>query len=146
MPRAVFKKIEVPFKQPDRCADCPFVGLIPEGQRLKNGKETHVCLATFDAMSRRAIYLRKSAKLEDGKTLKRWCDEDWERWREEGYLNITHENLKTYRDPYDRTRQMVIKFHYKGKTPQKPQTGFAGGFFEGFDDDNTEQDSDEQQE
>ena len=47
---------------PDSCYECPMLGLIPEGQR--DGKWTHVCCATGDALTGRGIKVKVSKKAE----------------------------------------------------------------------------------
>lgn len=112
MPRKSFIPTQLPPEQPDRCADCPLLGLIPKEQRPKGSKETHVCIGTHHAISGRGILVRKSQR-DSHHPLRRPCDSKWEAWmtlpgRTYG-MPYTHYLL--YRMPYEQGQQMKIIFH-----------------------------------
>lgn len=55
MPKHNTTPIQLPAEQPDCCALCPLVGIIPKANRPKGTKETHCCLGTMEALSGRGI-------------------------------------------------------------------------------------------
>lgn len=116
MPKRCFYSVVLPMVQPDCCAECPLLGLIPKGERLKGSKETHVCLGTYEALSGRGTKVRASGR--DGNhPWRRPCDKKWGLWttlpgRVFGYRS---EYYLRYRLPVEQGRQMVIKFHGNAK-------------------------------
>ena len=87
--------VRISQEQPDRCDQCPLLGLIPEGQR--QGKWTHVCCATGDPLTRVGIRINaRERKVKDPKhPWSRGCDALWADW---WHANPHH----TYRIPIDR--------------------------------------------
>ena len=64
MPKKNFIKVKIAPVQPDRCTDCPLLGIVPKHQRPKGSLETYVCIPTRHAMTSRLIRSRVSeAKL-----------------------------------------------------------------------------------
>lgn len=112
MPKRVFRKIRIPLEQPDCCASCPLLGVIPKEERPFGTKETHVCIARQEAISARGILVKKSER-DSHHPLKRPCDEFWELWtRLPGSMYpMKDEFYMRYRLPYESNQQMVIKFH-----------------------------------
>ena len=53
MPKRIFVKVKLPPQQPDRCLDCPLLGLIPEEERKHNSKKTYVCMKMAKALAGR---------------------------------------------------------------------------------------------
>lgn len=102
MPKQLFTKVQLPAEQPSCCAACPLLGLIPPVERPKGSKETHVCLATHDALAGRGIVSQHDRH-------KRPCDHLWESWPR--VYGVQREHYMRYRVPYDQSKQMVIKFH-----------------------------------
>ena len=47
MPKRLSVFVKLPEQQPDRCQDCPLLGLIPVEMRKHGSKKTHVCLGTY---------------------------------------------------------------------------------------------------
>ena len=120
MPRKIYEKVKLPSQQPDMCELCPLLGRIPPEEREPGSQETLVCLGTGDAMNTR-IARSRASKHDSKHPLKRWCDKLWERWQMEplyGNLPVRIVDLCRYRDPYIRSRQLVIKFHSK-RGPKK---------------------------
>jgi hypothetical protein len=115
MPAKPFKQVELKPQQPDCCLECPLLGQIPPGERKPKSQETLVCLGTRHALNARIARSRASAH--DSKhPLKRWCDEDWERWQEDPYfgkLPVRKIDISRYRDPWERSQQLPIIFHEK---------------------------------
>lgn len=106
--------MHLPPEQPDCCFDCPLCGLIPKDcpDKPKGSKETHVCLATWEAMSGRGIKVRAS-KRDSHHPLKRPCDTKWEAWMklpERCYL-LPDVVYLHYRLPFENGLQFKIKFH-----------------------------------
>lgn len=106
--------IQLPPEQPDCCFDCPLCGLIPKDQpdKPKGSKETHVCLATWEALTGRGIKVRASGR-DSHHPLKRPCDTKWEAWMklpERCYL-LPDVVYLHYRLPFENGLQFKIKFH-----------------------------------
>ena len=80
MPKRVTRWIVLPADQPNCCADCPFLGLIPKEQdRPKGSKKTLVCCATWEAISKRGSRIKKSQR-DKCHPLHRPCDDMWGFW------------------------------------------------------------------
>ena len=60
MPKRNFIKVKIAPVQPDRCSDCPLLGIVPKHQRPKGSLETYVCIPTRHAMTSRLIRSRVS--------------------------------------------------------------------------------------
>ena len=122
MPIKPFKQIYLRPEQPDCCNECPLLGLIPEAEREFGSQETLVCLGTRHALNARIARSRKSEHTPKH-PLKRWCDDEWERWQEEPYfgkLPVRKIDVSRYRDPWERSQQLPIIFHNKrGRKPKK---------------------------
>lgn len=97
-------------QQPDCCAECPLLGLIPESQR--KGKWTHVCCATGDAITRVGTRVRASSK--DSKhPWHRPCDGLWEDWwgmNAQHVFKIPINRYIAWRQPYSFSLGLVINF------------------------------------
>ena len=108
------QKVQLPPAQPDCCADgCPLLGLIPKSTpRPKNSKETHVCLGTMEALTKRGTKIRASQR-DAHHPLHRPCDTRWEMWMTlpRRILNVNRQFYAECRIPYEATLQMQIKFH-----------------------------------
>ena len=104
MPKQLFTPIQLPPEQPPCCAACPLVGIIPQCERPKGSKETHVCLATGEALAGRGIVSQHDRH-------RRPCDDLWDSWPRK--YGIRRDYYLRYRVPYDQSKQMVIKFHDK---------------------------------
>ena len=111
------QKVQLPPTQPDACFECPLVGLIGRGvSRPKFSKETHVCLGTMEAMTKRGIKIRASPR-DAHHPLRRPCDNLWDTWMilPRRILNINRQFYIECRIPYEQTLQMRIKFHGKNQ-------------------------------
>ena len=114
MPKYLFKKIKMPKEQPDCCAECPLLGLIPKNEMPKGCRETRVCLMTGDAMTAPFSRSRKSTK-DTHHPLKRPCDHNWELYQKtpfNGWYNLRVVDWHLYRVPLEETRVLKIKFHH----------------------------------
>ena len=110
MPKQLIKRIHLPTEQPDCCALCPLVGVIPKGQT--SGQYTHICCATRDALTRRGIRVEAS-KRDSKHPWHRPCDDWWDSFishnpRHE--YGIPMERYWAWRKPYEDTLQLQIKF------------------------------------
>ena len=110
MPKKNLIPIELPVEQPDCCATCKLVGLIPKGNR--QGKYTHVCCATAEALTRRGIKVKASEK--DSKhPLKRPCDAWYRNFVETNPKRIwglPRDRYFLWRVPYENEYELQIKF------------------------------------
>lgn len=115
MPPRKIIQIQLPPIQPDRCVDCPLLGIIPKDYpRPKNSKETMICIGTMEAMSKRGARLRVS-KRDIHHPLKHYCDSRWDAWMKlpGRQLGISTQAYNDYRVPYEPHVQLKIKFHNK---------------------------------
>lgn len=120
MPKIIFTDIPLHEDEPDRCMDCPLLGLIPKEERQYGRQQSHVCLGTRESLSERMIRARKSDK--DAKhKLDRPCTRSnlWEVWQQKeplpGIMRIRTVDYNRYRLAFIHSGQMVIKF-------RKPRT------------------------
>lgn len=119
MPKRNFINQKLPLQQPDCCAECPLLGIIPQEARKYGSYETLVCLGTMDAMTQRQSKIRASRR--DSKhPLHRYCDTRWQAWTLlEGHeFPISIESYNRYRLPYEMSFQPLIRFHKRGR-PKK---------------------------
>ena len=102
MPKRNIISIKLPPIQPDCCAECPLLGVIPKELRQHRSKETMVCLGTMEAMTRIGSRVRASQKDSNHK-LHRPCD----------YCYDAVISVKAYNEcrvPHEQG-QLIIKFH-----------------------------------
>ena len=107
------QKVLLPSSQPDCCAECPLLGLVPKYvARPKNSKETHVCIGTMEALTQRGSKIRASQR-DEHHPLRRPCDSRWDMWMTlpRRILNVNRVYYRDCRLPYETTLQMQIKFH-----------------------------------
>ena len=109
------QKVKLPPTQPDCCAECPLLGLVPKTvARPKHSKETHVCLGTMEALTQRLTKIRASQRKDPvHHPLRRPCDNRWETWMTlvNRVLPVNRDFWRDCRIPYESTLQMQIKFH-----------------------------------
>ena len=113
MPKRNIIQIQLPAEQPDCCAECPLLGLVPNYvSRPKNSKETHVCLGTMEAITQRGSRVRASSR-DTNHPWKRPCDNRWRAWLQlpNRKLGISIQTYNDCRIPYENTLQLQIKFH-----------------------------------
>lgn len=107
------QKVPLPPQKPDRCIDCPLLGLVPKYvDRPKNSKETHVCIGTMEALTQRGTKIRASER-DKNHPLRRPCDLRWDMWMTlpRRILFVNSDFYRECRIPYESTLQMQIKFH-----------------------------------
>ena len=113
MPKRNIVQIQLPPEQPDCCAECPLLGLVPKYvARPKNSKETHVCCGTMEAITQRGSKVRASQR-DTNHPLRRPCDNRWEAWMTLPGLKLGISNVSYIqcRIPYEQGQQLQIKFH-----------------------------------
>ena len=113
MPKRNIVQIQLPPEQPDCCAECPLLGLVPKYvARPKNSKETHVCCGTMDALTQRGTKVRASQR-DTNHPWHRPCDSRWHSWMQlpQRKLGISIQTFNDCRIPYECTLQLRIKFH-----------------------------------
>ena len=113
MPKRNIIQIQLPPEQPDCCAECPLLGLVPNYvARPKNSKETHVCLGTMEAITQRGSRVRASSR-DSNHPWKRPCDNRWPAWMQLAgrKLGISIQYYNDCRIPYENTLQLQIRFH-----------------------------------
>lgn len=115
MPKIIFTDIPLHEEEPDRCMDCPLLGLIPKEERQYGRQQSHVCLGTRESLSERMIKARRSEKDSKHK-LDRPCTAAnlWQVWQEKeplpGVMRVRTVDYNRYRLAYVQSGQMVIKF------------------------------------
>lgn len=114
MPRKIFTDIKLPSSEPDRCIDCPLLGLIPISERPKGTQQMHVCLGTAESLSKRLAEASKSAK-DSRHPLDRPCRGGlWQIWLEKdikpGYVSVRVIDYVHYRMPQINCGRLYIKF------------------------------------
>ena len=114
--------IKLPEKQPDCCAICPLLGLIPKDRVPAKSYEKLVCLGTNEAMTQRASRIRASQR-NSKHPLHRYCDNKWRFWMQlkNRCLGINSTMYLQCRIPYEQSQQMTfnfIKFHRQTKTEE----------------------------
>ena len=112
MPKHNFIKVQIPEQQPDRCLDCPLLGLVPKYLLPKGSLETYVCLGTQNAMTAR--YVRSRVSEADKKHPRhRWCETRWPAWAllPNRMFAISNKVYIETRVPFEAQMQLPIKFH-----------------------------------
>ena len=114
--------IKLPEKQPDCCAICPLLGLIPKDRIPAKSYEKLVCLGTNEAMTQRASRIRASQR-NSKHPLHRYCDNKWQIWMQlkNRCVGINATMYLQCRIPYEQSQQMTfnfIKFHRRTKTEE----------------------------
>ena len=113
MPKRNIIQVQLPPEQPDCCAMCPLLGLVPKYvARPKNTKETHVCIGTMEALTQRGTKIRASQR-DSHHPLHRPCDYRWAMWMTlpQRKLGLNYDTYRECRIPYEATLQLQIKFH-----------------------------------
>ena len=123
--------VKLPEKQPDCCAICPLIGLIPKDKVPAKSYERFVCLGTNEAMTQRAIRIRASQR-NSKHPLHRYCDSKWAIWMtlKNRCLGINGTMYLQCRIPYEQSQQMTfnfIKFHRKPTDPDSHTDGKCWG-------------------
>lgn len=112
MPKRNFIEVQLAPEQYDRCADCPFCGLIPENERKEGKRKKYVCLGVpLTALTSKGIWVRKS-KRDPKHKLHRPCDTRWDGWMtlKNRVFRLSNIYYVKYRLPYEQTIQMKINF------------------------------------
>ena len=117
MPRKPFRQIQLPQEQPDRCSDCPLLGLIPDHLRSPDKEDRFkslLCLGTNAALTKKFSEIKASEK-DSHHPHNRPCDSRWDAWMQlpGKKFPVTIEDSNTFLEPYYRTRQRVINFKWK---------------------------------
>ena len=108
MPKALFTRIQLPPRQPDRCSKCPLLGKRPAAELTKGQRQAYCCLGIFTAegfpvLTSKGIERSAEAYRKNQRRLHRPCDNRWEVWMTlpERQLPITHEAWRERRRPYE---------------------------------------------
>ena len=113
MPRRNFIPVQLPPMQPDRCIDCPLLGLVPKGTvgRPKRSRKTRVCLGTMKALTAQGSEIRASAR-DSHHPLHRPCDNYWKAWMQlpRQQFSVSIQAWNECRIPYEQTLQLKIDF------------------------------------
>ena len=111
MPKKLFVMVKLPPAQPDRCLDCPLLGLIPEEERKHNSKKTHVCIRLMKALARRKVKIRASDETRTKKLI-RPCDKIFAAWLElpKREIGVPVASYNRYRVPLESLQQLTIDF------------------------------------
>lgn len=107
------QKVVLPPMKPDRCVDCPLLGLVPKGvEKPKYSKKTYLCIGVAKAMSEQKTCLRESEKNDPKHPLERPCDNHWDRWMTypRRILKVNKALYRDSRDPYMANLYPTIDF------------------------------------
>ena len=113
MPPKAIIPIEIKMEQPDCCAKCPLIGLIPKEQRQKGVRQSYVCLGVLgEALSSKGIWASASDYKKKKKKLHRPCDTRWEAWTQlpGRKFGMSYAHYLQYRLPYEQRNQLIIHF------------------------------------
>ena len=115
MPKRNIVMVQLPSEQPDMCANCPLVGLIPAYMKPKGSQEKYVCLGTNEALTAKGIHVSAARRIEQRHPLRRPCDNRWHAWMELPYrrLGVPNASYIQCRIPFEQAQQLKIKFHFK---------------------------------
>ena len=85
MPRNIFKPIQLPPTQPDRCSKCPLLGKRPQAEQTKGQRQAYCCLGIFTPdgfppLTSKGIERSAEAYRKAQRRLHRPCDDSWEVW------------------------------------------------------------------
>jgi len=114
MPKRSIIQIQIPERQPDRCLDCPLLGLVPKQQLPKGCLETYVCMATRNAMTARLVRSRVS-EADSKHPRHRWCELYWPVWAKlpNRKFGVSYRCYIEERVPFEAKMQLPIIFHGK---------------------------------
>ena len=117
MPKKIFTQIKLPLVQPDRCADCPLLGTIPDEERSKDPRDRFkslVCLGTAKALTKR-YSLKEASKADSHHPHKRPCDARWSAWMQlpGQRVSVRTQDYLRYRKPYEELQQLRIDFNWR---------------------------------
>ena len=110
-------KIQLPSEKPDKCANCPLLGMIPKELKSKDKKDrfkSYICIGTKEALTKKFIYLSASERDKFHK-LHRPCDYFWKIWQEFPLrkIEIDASYYTTFILPYEQSglKPLLIRFH-----------------------------------
>ena len=117
MPKTIFKPVQLPPTQPDKCSRCPLLGLRPESELTKGERQAYCCLGIYTAdgfppLTSKGIERSAEAYRNSQRKLHRPCDNRWDVWMSlpRRQLPVLKEALKDRRIPYEMEMQ---KKYYK---------------------------------
>lgn len=117
MPKTIFKPVQLPPTQPDKCSRCPLLGLRPESELTKGERQAYCCLGIYTAdgfppLTSKGIKRSAEAYRNSQRKLHRPCDNRWDVWMSlpRRQVPVLKEALKDRRIPYEMEMQ---KRYYK---------------------------------
>ena len=117
MPKTIFKPVQLPPTQPDKCSRCPLLGLRPESELTKGERQAYCCLGIYTAdgfppLTSKGIERSAEAYRNSQRKLHRPCDNRWDVWMSlpRRQVPVLKEALKDRRIPYEMEMQ---KRYYK---------------------------------
>jgi len=113
MPKKAIIPIQIPMEQPDCCARCPLIGLIPKNQRQPGVRQSYVCLGVLgEALPSKGIWTSASEAKQKKRKHHRPCDTRWEAWAQlpGRKFGMSYAHYLQYRLPYEQGNQLIIKF------------------------------------
>lgn len=117
MPKTIFKPVQLPPTQPDKCSRCPLLGLRPEGELTKGERQAYCCLGIYTAdgfppLTSKGIERSAEAYRKSQRKLHRPCDSRWDVWMSlpRRQVPVLKEAFKDRRIPYEMEMQ---KRYYK---------------------------------
>jgi hypothetical protein len=113
MPKKAIIPIQIPMEQPDCCARCPLIGLIPKNQRQPGVRQSYVCLGVLgEALPSKGIWTSASEAKQKKRKHHRPCDTRWDAWAQlpGRKFGMSYAHYLQYRLPYEQGNQLIIKF------------------------------------
>ena len=113
MPKKAIIPTQLPMEQPDCCAMCPLIGLIPKNQRQPGLRQSYVCLGVLgEPLSSKGIWTSAEKERQKKRKLHRVCDSRWEAWTQlpGRKFGMSYAHYLQYRLPYEQSSQLIIHF------------------------------------
>ena len=117
MPKTIFKRVQLPPTQPDRCAKCPLLGLRPPSELKQGERQAYCCIGIythdgFPPLTSKGIERSAEAYRRKQRRLHRPCDDRWDVWMSlpNRQVPVTMEAFRERRMAYELEME---KQHYK---------------------------------
>lgn len=113
MPKRTIVPTQLPMEQPDCCAKCPLIGLIPKNQRQPGVRQSYVCLGVLgEALPSKGIWSSAADAKAKKRKLHRPCDTRWDAWAQlpGRKFGMSYAHYLQYRLPYEQSSQLIIHF------------------------------------
>ena len=117
MPKTIFKRVQLPPTQPDRCSKCPLLGLRPEGELKPGERQAYCCIGIFThdgfpPLTSKGIERSAEDYRKKQRKLHRPCDDRWDVWMSlpKRQVPVT---MEAFRERRMKLELEMEKKHYK---------------------------------